>query len=62
MSLLQNLQELFHTRIQELRGHDDGSKPWPQKRWQEGKEGWTDWIQIIKILLKPKPFFLKKNW
>lgn len=54
--LLQNLQELFHTWIQELRDHYDGSKPWPQTRQKEGKEGQTDWIQVIKFLLQPKPF------
>lgn len=48
---LQNLQELFHTWIQELRDHRDGSKPWPQKRQKEGKEDRTDWIQDIKFLL-----------
>lgn len=57
MSLLQNLQELFHTWIQEVRGHD-GSKPWPQKRWKECQTGW---IQVIKFLLKPKPSFFKKT-
>lgn len=59
--LLQNLQELFHTWIQELKDHDDGSKPWPQMKQKEGKEGQTDWIQVIKFLLQPKPFLLKNH-